>query len=106
MSIDLAAARQSLGQISIEDPRIASLRDLMPDIRASLKSGAALKQIAAALAPHVGADEKFVARAIAELRRARGGRRKKTAAKAENTGLGQPKSARGTLTLNRPTTEA
>lgn len=101
-TIDLTAARQALGQIIVEDPRIAALRELMPQIRDSLKDGAALKQITAALAPHFGEDEKFLARTIAELRRARGGRRKKAIVKAENSDITQPKTPRKTLTL-KPT---
>ncbi len=100
--IDLEAARQSLGEITVEDPRIAALRQLMPDIRTSLKSGAAIKQIAIALAPHFSNDEKFLIRTIAELRRARGGRRKKTIEKAERNDITQPKPARKTLTLSGP----
>lgn len=102
-SIDLSAARNALQSIQIEDPRVAALRELMGDVRMAMKNGASLKQIAVALAPSFDGDEKFVLRAVSELKRARGGRRKKTADKAEKADLGQPKPQRKTLTLSKPT---
>lgn len=99
-SIDLSAARNALQAIQLEDPRVAALRELMGDVRMAMKNGASLKQIAVALAPSFAGDEKFVLRAVSELKRARGGRRKKT---ADKTDLGQPKPHRKTLTLSKPT---
>lgn len=103
-SIDLSAAREALSKIVVEDSRISALRELMPDIRNSLKCGASIKQILAALAPSFDGDERFVARTIAELRRARGGRRKKSAAGAPHSPPNAAQPARKTLTLSRPAT--
>jgi hypothetical protein len=89
--LSLAAAREALAGIETVDPRIAAVRELMPDIKSKLDDGATMKQVAGALAPIFGNDEKWVARTIAQLRRRRGGRKAKKEGRGDDAPVEQPR---------------
>ncbi len=97
--LNLAAAREALSAIETVDPRVASIRELIPDIKSKLDAGATMKQVSAALAPIFGGDEKWVSRTISHLRRRRGVKPRK--AKTEGTADAAPvEQPRRTLRLS------
>jgi hypothetical protein len=99
--LNLAAARDALAGIETVDPRITSIRELMPDIKAKIDAGASMKQVCAALAPIFGGDEKWVSRTIVQLRRRRGGKpRNSTKAKQGRADAAPVEQPRRTLRLS------
>jgi hypothetical protein len=101
--INLSAAAAALDGIQTTDPKIVALRELHPKIKERVEAGATMKQIVTALAPIFGADEKWLARAIAQLRARRGGGRPPKSAKPQQAGGAEPAATpRRTLRLAKP----
>jgi hypothetical protein len=102
--IDIAAARDALTAISTTDPRETALEQLREGIKAKIADGASVKEIAFAIAPHLGGDEKWLARRISALRARRGGGRPPKSSKPAQAGGAEPatKPPRTTLRLAKP----
>ncbi len=102
--IDTAAARDALTAISTIDPRETALEQLREGIKTKIADGASVKTIAAAIAPYLGGDEKWLARKISALRSRRGGGRPPKSAKPSQAGGAEPAAPkpRGTLRLAKP----
>jgi hypothetical protein len=98
--IDIDTLRKRIEAISTIDPRETALSQLRDAIKSKIDDGASVKQIAAAIAPALGGDEKWIVRKIQALRARRGGGRPPKAKPAQAGGA-EPaaKPPRGTLRL-------